>query len=321
MKTHQLAIVIPAYKITFFRQSIESIVNQTCKNFTLYIGDDASPDDFSEIINYCKNEINTVYKRFEENLGRRNLVSHWNRCINMVQDEQWIWLFSDDDIMECNCVELFYKHILINVNDALLHFNLKIINENNTRIFKPKNFKSHYSTIEYFENIIKSSIYSCAVEYIFKKEVFVKVSGFEPFDLAWTTDNATWMKLSLYGGITTIEGASVKWRLSTLNISSISNDKNIVLRKINASVNYLQWAKQFFVSNNLTDVTSEFDKIHWLLTTVVYTSSLSYSEKYWIIINDLKKLNLASLKLKTMIIWLLEEFKRNIKLITYYKGY
>ena len=39
----ELAIVIPAYKIMYFDQALSSIANQTCKDFTLYIGDDSSP--------------------------------------------------------------------------------------------------------------------------------------------------------------------------------------------------------------------------------------------------------------------------------------
>ena len=105
----KLAIVIPAYKLAFLKQTIESIANQTCKDFIVYIGDDASPFNLTEIINLFNNKIKIVYKRFEENVGANDLVAHWNRCIDMVQNEEWIWLFSDDDLMMDNCVDLFYK--------------------------------------------------------------------------------------------------------------------------------------------------------------------------------------------------------------------
>ena len=39
----KIAIVIPAYKCRFLRQTLDSIVVQTCRSFTVYIGDDASP--------------------------------------------------------------------------------------------------------------------------------------------------------------------------------------------------------------------------------------------------------------------------------------
>ncbi len=78
----ELAIVIPAYKIIYFEQVLISIANQTNRNFHLYVGDDASPDDFISLINKYKNKIDITYVRFENNLGKNDLVSHWERCID-----------------------------------------------------------------------------------------------------------------------------------------------------------------------------------------------------------------------------------------------
>ena len=41
---NQLAIIIPYYKIDFFEETLQSVAAQTNKNFTLYIGNDASPN-------------------------------------------------------------------------------------------------------------------------------------------------------------------------------------------------------------------------------------------------------------------------------------
>jgi glycosyltransferase involved in cell wall biosynthesis len=308
---YKLAIVIPAYKIAFFKESMESIANQTCKDFTLYIGDDASPYDFNEIINSYKYKINIIYKRFEKNLGGTDLAAQWNRCIDMIQNEEWIWLFSDDDLMENNCVEFFYKHIHKYKDDSLLHFNIHVINHKNIEIWRTKKFESHYSATEFFSKVINQKVYSCVVEYIFKKEIFEKVNRFEYFDLAWSSDTATWMKLAIYGGISTIDNASVKWRLNTLNISSLS-DKSIVTRKANAMVNYLNWAKVFFVKNNLIDSTSRIDKIGWLMRIIVHTSSLNNNEKCQLIIDSLKGLSFDNLKFRALLLWIYMEFKRKV---------
>lgn len=308
---YKLAIVIPAYKIAFFKESIESIANQTCKDFTLYIGDDASPSDFNEIINSYKDKINIIYERFEKNLGGTDLAAHWNRCIDMIQNEEWIWLFSDDDLMEYNCVELFYKHIHKYKDDSLLHFNIHVINYKNIEIWRTKKFESHYSATEFFSKVINQKVYSCVVEYIFKKEIFEKVNRFEYFDLAWSSDTATWMKLAIYGGISTIDGAAVKWRLSNLNIASLS-DKSTVIRKANAMVNYLNWSKMFFVQNNLIDGTSGIEKVGWIMSVIVHTSSLNHDEKCQLIIDSLKGLSLDNLKFRALLLWIYMEFKRKV---------
>ena len=39
---YDLAIVIPAYKIDFFDSVLKSLANQTNKNFTIYVGNEAN---------------------------------------------------------------------------------------------------------------------------------------------------------------------------------------------------------------------------------------------------------------------------------------
>lgn len=316
---HKLAIIIPAYKISYFRQSIESVANQTCKDFTLYIGEDASPHNFTEIVNFYRDKINIVYQRFEKNLGGEDLVGHWNRCINMIQKEEWIWLFSDDDIMGDNCVQRFYEHIENNDGNSLLHFNLQVINEKSLNIFKIRKFASHYSTEQYFSAVLNRKVDSTVVEYIFNRQLFKRVNGFQSFDLAWSSDTATWIKLSVFGGICTIEDAIVKWRFSTLNISSMSADRTFVLRKVQAGVAYLKWGSQFFEENNLVDNTSGIEKARWLLICIVYTPALSVKEKYKLIIDSLNSLNLEKLRSQVLIIWLFEELKKKFKAAIFYK--
>lgn len=83
----ELAIVIPAYKDMYFDKTLLSIANQTCKEFTVYIGNDASPHDLKSIVNLYKDQIDIVYKNFDENIGGKDLVAQWERCIDLVGDE------------------------------------------------------------------------------------------------------------------------------------------------------------------------------------------------------------------------------------------
>ena len=125
---NNLAIIIPAYKSTFLPAALDSIASQTCKDFTLYIGDDCSPNNIGEIVDKYEDKINIIYKRFDTNLGGKDLVAQWERCIDMTQNEEWIWLFSDDDMMDKNCVEEFYKTIEDNKDCDIFHFDINVIN-------------------------------------------------------------------------------------------------------------------------------------------------------------------------------------------------
>ena len=238
----KLAIVIPAYKILYFPQVLESIANQTCKNFNLYIGVDGSQDDFDSVIKSYSKKISITHNHFTENLGKKDLVAHWERCINLVKSEEWIWLFSDDDIMESTCVENFYNCLIENEDYHLFHFNVLRINENNDIIENCKPFPDVLNSADFLIGRLKGILSSYALEYVFRKEYFMNNKRFENFDLAWGSDDATWIKIARSKGIKTIEDSKVYWRKSRFNISPNRKNKNIILRKLNSQIQFSQWA-------------------------------------------------------------------------------
>lgn len=310
---NELAIVIPAYKSEFLRDALKSIADQTCHNFTLYIGNDASPYDLDSIIYPFKAKLDIIYEKFQENLGGENLINHWNRCINMVQEESWIWLFSDDDILDPYCVELFYQALQEHPDEDVFHFNVQIINEDDKYVTKVTRFPEVLYSSDFFYKRLKKELFSFVVEYIFRKETFLNAGGFEKFDLAWAADDATWIKLSKDKGIKTIYGALVKWRLSGKNISSITDNKAILIRKLNAHTNFLLWAKTFFKANNISDKVNPIIKIRWMLTLLIQTSSLSIQEKIRFILQNLKILEFNNFKLEALSLLFLGEVKKIIK--------
>ncbi|MRX68169.1 Glycosyltransferase involved in cell wall bisynthesis [Flavobacterium resistens] len=263
----ELAIVIPAYKETYLHEALSSIVNQTHKGFTVYIGDDNSPFNIYEIVKEFEDEINIVYKRFDQNIGGKDLVAQWHRCIDMIQDEKWIWLFSDDDVMEANCVEQFYKNKL-KYDDQLFHFNVKVIDSKSNDLYNVNEFPAVLHSPDLIDLKMRGKLCSYVVEYIFSRDLYETKGKFEYFDLAWGSDDATWIKFLGTKQLRTIENTFVKWRYSESNISSSNGDINFVYRKINASLSYLSWLQFFFKENGLIDKTSIYIKIKWLLEVV-----------------------------------------------------
>lgn len=248
---NKLAIVIPAYKIDFLYLTLNSIANQTNKNFTLYIGDDCSPSDIYSIVSQFSCQIDIVYFRFKQNLGSTDLVAQWERCIDMVQDESWIWLFSDDDIMDKNCVSSFFDAINSDINYDLYRFNIDIIDDKNDLMYLNGNVKlsGRLDTYDFFKKRISGSLNSFVVEFIFRKNKFYETGRFQNFDLAWGSDLATWIKISDQKGFYTIGDACIKWRSSGVNISPDISPK-IVLRKVYAVANLFHWVYFYFKSKD-----------------------------------------------------------------------
>lgn len=216
---NQLAIVIPAYKIDFFRATLDSLAAQTCKDFTVYVGDDCSPSDFENLVNEYKDKLVIHYTRFETNMGGKDLVGQWTRCIELTQEEPWIWLFSDDDVMSPTCVESFYKTVEKASNHDLYHFDIDAIDAEGKVVFECRRFPDIMSSLDFYKKKENDDIDCFVVEYIFSRKVYEITGGFQNFDLAWGADIATWVKFSHEKGIKNISEARVFWRKSDANIT------------------------------------------------------------------------------------------------------
>lgn len=235
----RIAIIIPAYKKDFLRSTLESIAAQDCKDFTVYVGDDASPADIYGIVHSFEDRIDIVYHRFEYNLGRTDLVGHWKRCIDM-SDEQWIFFFSDDDRMPPDAVSRVLRAIDEYPQDRFFRFRLGLVDDSDRIIRTNPDFRSEYDTaenilIEYLSGRISSS----ACEYVFHRSL-TEGDAFVSFPLAWCSDIAIWYKMSSTAGRTVnIKGDPVLWRnASNVNISSTSGLED---KKAEALALFIRW--------------------------------------------------------------------------------
>ena len=250
---HQLAIVIPAYKNTFLRETLSSIANQSDKRFMLYIGDDCSPNDVKSIVDEFKDKINLIYHRFDKNLGGTDLVGHWQRCIELTHDEPYIWLFSDDDIMDRRCVEYFNQLPNYIKEDSLCHFDIKLIDsQNNDRLVDLPKFPYKLTAGEFLEAKLRGRLYSFVVEFIFSRNLYHRIGGFKNFDLAWGADFMTWITMisECKNGLITISKSDglVKWRKSNENISP-NHSHDISIRKIKSLIENAMFLKQLMCTS------------------------------------------------------------------------
>lgn len=267
----KLAIVIPVYKIIFFDQALASIAKQTCKDFTLYIGNDASPSDIKSIVDLYQDQISIKYTEFKDNIGGTDLVSHWERCINLAGEEEWIWLFSDDDIMEPTCVADFLKTVEKYPDFDLFHFNILKIDELNNITDKFFPYPEIYSIENFLIGRLKGEVRSCVVEYIFRKSHFIDINRFHNLDLAWGSDDATWIKLGRNKGIRTIEHSTVYWRESRFNISP-NETEGLLKRKLDAQIHFARWVLSE-IENKRININKKYISkllLDWQFTSIKY---------------------------------------------------
>lgn len=227
---NSLAIVIPYYKLKFFRHTLESLASQSNKSFTVYIGNDGSPENPDCIISEYQNRISINYTDFENNVGSTSLVKHWRRCIAMVNDEKYLMILGDDDVLDPNCIQQFYKVVdLIEAkNIRVVRYATRIIDESGIPIGKIHFTNQYENSLTFFTRKLCGKARSSLSEYIFLLEQ-AKLSLLE-LPLAWYADDLLYLKASDFGTIYTINESQVSVRASSLNISGnklLNRKKNI----------------------------------------------------------------------------------------------
>ena len=220
---NKLAIVIPAYKACFFREVLDSLAKQSRRDFTVYIGDDASPDDLESIVSDYKDQLDIFYFRFEQNWGGRDLVAHWERCIEL-SDERVMKTWKKSG--EC---------------DAVFRFPLAIVDSyGKLKYINPPFETERISGYDFLLDKLSGKISSAACEYVFTRDVWKKTGGFVRFPLAWCSDDATWAKFADYtAGIISLPGTPVYWR--NAENKNISNSMRFDGEKLKATGLFLKW--------------------------------------------------------------------------------
>lgn len=215
-----LAIVIPYYKKKFFRNTLYSLANQTDKRFRVYIGNDASPEDPTDIIEDYKDQIELTYKKFNENLGRKSLVGQWERCIDLINDEKWITILGDDDVYESNVVKEFYNRfsVISKWEINVVRFATYVIDEDNQVIGKLCKHPKKEMAADFLIRKFKGKTRSTLSEYFFKVDTVTQVK-FKDFPMAWSSDTLAVVEFSQNKFIYTINSATISFRLSAYNIT------------------------------------------------------------------------------------------------------
>jgi hypothetical protein len=229
-----LAIIIPYYKLAFFEATLQSLAAQICQDFKVYIGNDASPEDPSMLLEKYKGMFDFVYHRFETNLGATSLTQQWERCIALSDNEEWLMILGDDDVLGENVVEEFYKnlHEIEQIGSNVVRFATQVINGEGKAISGLSEHPKLEKATDSFWRKFKGETRSSLSEYIFSRVTYSKY-GFKDYPLAWHSDDMAWLEFSMHLPIYSISSTPVFVRFSEINISGKTDNQQQKLKATN----------------------------------------------------------------------------------------
>ena len=232
----RFSFVLPAYKSEYLQVAIDSILQQTYIDFELIIVDDASPYHLESIVNqYNDNRI--VFHRNENNIGGKNLVSNWNKCIKYAKGE-YVILASDDDIYSPFFLQQVDERIKDYPDVDIIRSRVNRIDSDGIitdieQIYKP--FMPFSEFVFYWSK----GIINCIANYAFKRTALLEAGGFVDMPCAWFSDDITVVNMSI-NGIATTEDALFYFRTSDKSVSW-TFDKDTIRKKWKANGMFYKW--------------------------------------------------------------------------------
>ena len=170
-----------------------------------------------------------------------------------MSQEPWVWLFSDDDLMDATCVEKFFQELqLTQGRHHLYRFNTNSINGASRLLSENPLHPQNETGADFLVSRLRGGRTSTAQELIFSREAWDAVDGFPDFPLGWAADDVFIIMMGSQKPIRTIPGARVGWRLSGRNIST-NNSLGMAIQKLQACREFVEWAADFLKMNPPTD--------------------------------------------------------------------
>lgn len=200
-----VSIIVPNYNYAhYLGQRLDSILNQTYRDYEIIILDDASTDSSVEVIEKYRNcpEVSHIVIN-EKNTG--SPFKQWRKGIQLAKGE-WIWIAEADDLAYPTFLETCMKHIRMYENVSICYVDNLYIDQNNrpirTNEYGPESsytaydgpkFASHHL---YWYNAISN-----ASGVIFRKDFALKIQNLSFQTMRYCGDWMFWFEMARQGTV------------------------------------------------------------------------------------------------------------------------
>jgi glycosyltransferase involved in cell wall biosynthesis len=286
---HLVSIIIPNYNHADYLQArIDSVLNQTYRNFEVILLDDCSTDNSREIIEKYRNNEKISHIVYNE-VNSGSTFKQWQRGIHLAKGE-WIWMAESDDVANTSFLETLMKsdpskvglrfsasNLIDSNGQTISHLTEPQHLQNQEEIFEGKQFvKAHLTMINSIPN---------ASAVLFRKELAPPnlLDQISLFKL--NGDWVFWILIAM--------GTQVQFFQQPLNNFRVHN---ATVRSKQSSIALQEYLKVADLLASLGFWKEVSDRLRYLF----YSKNLKPSEKSQIILYFAKKGKISSLLLLLM---------------------
>nr|WP_293834724.1 glycosyltransferase family 2 protein [uncultured Arsenicibacter sp.] len=203
IKMPKVSIIIPNYNHSGYLEArLNSILDQTYKDYEIIILDDCSTDNSKEIIEKYTKKTKKISKVIYNEKNSGSTFKQWNRGFENTTGE-YIWIAESDDWCENNLLEELITNMITNPEIVIGYVQSSIINQDNREIYRSK--------YEYDKNVLNGGEFVCnhmingnaifnASMAIFKKKILNSITK-EYTKYKFCGDWIFWIEVALLGKV------------------------------------------------------------------------------------------------------------------------
>lgn len=208
----------------YLEEQLNSILNQTYKNFELIVQDDCSTDNTIKILESYQDKLNIIISKNEINMG---YIKNFETLLKKATGD-YVAICDQDDIWELDKLEILVRNIQDNI---LIYSNSLLIDENGTSLNKTLStkLKNNFSSSNSCLNFLYDNSVS-AHSMLFKKELLKYIFPFPKhiyFD-AWIAATA-----SSFNSIEFVDKCLINYRQHSSNtLGNVKKNSNSLKNKV-----------------------------------------------------------------------------------------
>ena len=243
----KISILVPAFKVRYLPDCLDSICRQSYDNWEVIIVDDCSPEDIKSVVQKYKDD-RIFYYRNAKNYGSVDVVDNWNKCLEYATGDFCICI-GDDDMLPIKSLELYSEYIEKYPSVDVFHARTILIDQDNQPIYSTNTRAEYESVFSLIRHRMNDELQFVG-DFCYRISILRENGGYIKFPLAWGSDDVTAYAMAEKHGIVNLIEPSFYYRVNTLSITSNGN----IDVKIKATNIQRKWFYDFLKRQNPNSV-------------------------------------------------------------------
>lgn len=210
----KVTVIMPVYNgANYIKEAVDSILNQSFKDYEIVVINDGSKDNTEEILDGYGDKIRYFYQNNAGTSVARNLGIREARG-------EYIAFLDQDDVYFPDKLERCLDYFKLNADVPMVYSNMLVIDQSGKKLYDWLLTKKYFAEGYIYENLLKECFF-CPSTVVIKKTLLLEVGGFDE-SVRGVEDFDLWLKIAKNHKIGLIRETLVKWRWHGKNTSTNS---------------------------------------------------------------------------------------------------